>query len=164
VAGKIRSAPVLGRDFSVLAVRARDAYASPMPFSYRIEHLGFAAADPASLADWYCRVLDGRLVWNNGATPPALFVELPGTLVLEIYPSSSRAPETGLNHVAGFRHLALRVNDLDEARQLLESRGVQFQDGVKPAGGGGRVQFFRDPEGNLLHLVDRPSDAPLARL
>lgn len=148
----------------MLAVRARDAYASPMPFSYRIEHLGFAAADPASLADWYCRVLDGRLVWNNGATPPALFVELPGSLVLEIYPSASRAPETGLNHVAGFRHLALRVEDIDAARVVLESRGVQFNDVVKPAGGGGRVLFFRDPEGNLLHLVDRPLEAPLARL
>lgn len=148
----------------MLAVRARAAYATPMPFSYRIEHLGFAAADPASLADWYCRVLEGRLVWSNGATPPALFVELPGALVLEIYPSSSRAPETGLNHVAGFRHLALRVEDLDDARVTLESRGVQFNDVIKPAGGGGRVLFFRDPEGNLLHLVDRPLEAPLARL
>ena len=148
----------------MLAVPARAAYASRMPFSYRIEHLGFAAADPASLADWYCRVLDGRLVWNNGATPPALFVELPGPLVLEIYPSSSRAPETALNHVAGFRHLALRVDDLDRARLELESRGVQFNDVVKPAGGGGRVLFFRDPEGNLLHLVDRPLEAPLVRL
>lgn len=148
----------------MLAVWALAAYASRMPFSYRIEHLGFAAADPALLADWYCRVLDGRLVWSNGATPPALFVELPGPLVLEIYPSSSRAPETEINHVAGFRHLALRVDDLDRARLELESRGAHTSEVVKPAGGGGRVLFFRDPEGNLLHLVDRPLEAPLAQL
>jgi catechol 2,3-dioxygenase-like lactoylglutathione lyase family enzyme len=29
---------------------------------------------------------------------------------------------------------------------------------VKPAGGGGRVLFFPDPEGNLLHFVERSAD------
>ena len=30
---------------------------------------------------------------------------------------------------------------------------------VKPAAGGGRILFFTDPEGNLLHLVERPADS-----
>jgi hypothetical protein len=34
---------------------------------------------------------------------------------------------------------------------------VAFDDPIKPAGGGGRVLFLKDPEGNLLHLVERPS-------
>jgi predicted enzyme related to lactoylglutathione lyase len=38
-----------------------------------------------------------------------------------------------------------------------------FEDSIKPAGGGGRVLFFKDCEGNLLHLVERPEDSPLAR-
>jgi len=139
-------------------------YATGMPFHCRIEHLGFAASDPASLADWYVRVLGGRQVWTNGATPPALFIELPGGLILEIYASASQSPETIANHMAGFRHLALRVDDLDEAKAELSTRGVEFVEPIKPAGGGGRVQFFKDPEGNLLHLVDRPGDALLATL
>ncbi len=139
-------------------------YATGMPFRYRIEHLGFAASDPAALADWYVRVLGGKQVWSNGLTPPALFIELSGPLVLEIYASASGSSEALPNHVAGFRHLALRVEDLDDARAELTARGVNFVEPIKPAGGGGRVQFFRDPEGNLLHLVDRPVDAPLAAL
>ena len=35
--------------------------------------------------------------------------------------------------------------------------GVQ----IKPAGGGGRVLYFSDAEGNLLHLVERSADSPL---
>jgi predicted enzyme related to lactoylglutathione lyase len=31
-----------------------------------------------------------------------------------------------------------------------------LEEPVKPAGGGGRVLFFSDPEGNLFHLVERP--------
>jgi hypothetical protein len=33
---------------------------------------------------------------------------------------------------------------------------VKFTEQPKPAGGGGRVLFFADAEGNLLHLVERP--------
>ena len=59
------------------------------------------------------------------------------------------------NKLAGWRHIALRVDSLEHARELLEDRGVEFAEPVKPAGGGGRVLFFSDPEGNLLHLVER---------
>jgi len=43
----------------------------------------------------------------------------------------------------------------------LEARGVKFVETVKPAAGGGRVLFFKDHEGNLLHLVDRPPDTKI---
>jgi glyoxylase I family protein len=132
-----------------------------MSFQYRLEHLGFATPDPRMLAHWYVEVLGGELVWENGATPPALFVRLPGGLVLEIYSSTTASPEVGLNHLAGFRHLALRVDSIETAKASLERKGVTFHEPIKPAGGGGRVLFFRDPCGNLLHLVERPSDAAL---
>jgi hypothetical protein len=54
------------------------------------------------------------------------------------------------------RHIALRVDSIDAARALLVSRGVRFDEPVKPAGGAGSVLFFNDCEGNLLHLVERP--------
>jgi glyoxylase I family protein len=116
------------------------------------------------LAGWYVEVMGGELIWDNGATPPALFVRLPGGLVLELYASASSSPEVGLNHLAGFRHLALRVDSIDSAKASLEQKGVSFSEPIKPAGGGGRVLFFRDPLGNLLHLVERPADAPLQNL
>lgn len=133
---------------------------TPLPFT--VEHLGLAATDPRRLADWYLRVLDGTEVWSNGKQPPAVFVRLPEGTLLEIYPAASTSNRTGDNSVAGWRHLALRVADLDGAVAALEARGVVFPEGPKPAGGGGTVRFFSDPEGNLLHLVARGPDSPLA--
>ena len=54
------------------------------------------------------------------------------------------------------------MDSLETARALLEQRGVKFTEAVKPAGGGGRVLFFRDAEDNLLHLVERSAESPLA--
>jgi predicted enzyme related to lactoylglutathione lyase len=48
------------------------------------------------------------------------------------------------------------VDSIESAKKELEQRGVRFSEDVKPAGGGGRVLFFQDCEGNLLHLVERP--------
>ena len=127
-----------------------------------VEHLGLAARDPVALRDWYVRVLDAREVFCNGETPPAFLVALPAGPMLEIYPADSAHPDTQDNRLAGWRHLALRVDSIESAHAELGTHGVAFDDPIKPAGGGGRVLFFRDPEGNLLHLVERPPSSPLA--
>jgi predicted enzyme related to lactoylglutathione lyase len=53
------------------------------------------------------------------------------------------------------------VDSVDAAKTELEQRGLKFTERVKPAGGGGRVLFFQDPEGNLLHLVERTADSSI---
>jgi catechol 2,3-dioxygenase-like lactoylglutathione lyase family enzyme len=126
-----------------------------MSFPFTPEHLGLAARDTVALTDWYTRVLGAEVRFNNGAQPPAFLLRLGGVL-LEIYPANAARPETPDNQLAGWRHLALRVDSLETARDELARRGVTFTEPIKPAGGGGRVLFFRDPEGNLLHLVERP--------
>jgi catechol 2,3-dioxygenase-like lactoylglutathione lyase family enzyme len=131
---------------------------------FSVEHLGIAARDTAALKDWYLKVLEAIQVFDNGKTPPAFLIQLPGGTTLELYPCTSSVRETGENLVAGWRHLAVRVEAIEPARDLLAGRGVEFAEPIKPAGGGGRVLFFRDPEGNLIHLVERPQDSALRNL
>ncbi len=121
-----------------------------------VEHLGLPARNPVALKDWYVRVLGAEVVFDNGQTPPAFFLALEGGLMLEIYQGGRSLKETGDNSLAGWRHLALRVDAIEDARTALEKKGVEFTEAIKPAGGGGRVLFFRDAENNLLHLVERP--------
>ena len=127
-----------------------------------VEHIAIPAANPVELKNWYERVLGAKLIFNNGETPPACLISL-GNVWLEIYAAEAPMPNRGNNKLAGFRHLALRVDSLDAAKAELEKDGVKFTEEAKPAGGGGRVLFFSDPEGNLLHLVERPADSTLGR-
>lgn len=131
--------------------------------NFTIEHLGLAARDPVALKDWYAKTLDAKVIFDSGQKPPAFFLSLPGGLMVEIYQSDLTLKETGINFLAGWRHLALQVASIEKTKIELEAKGVAFPDPVKPAGGGGRVLFFRDAEDNLLHLVERPAGSPFLR-
>ncbi len=130
---------------------------------FSIEHIGLAAQDTVRLNDWYTRVLGARVVFQSDGSPPAFFLAVPGGLLIEIYPARSSRGETDDNGLAGWRHLALRVENIQAAQEQLTQRGVVFTEPVKPAGGGGQVLFFRDPEGNLLHLIERPAPSEFNR-
>jgi glyoxylase I family protein len=129
--------------------------------NFTVEHLGLPARDPAALKDWYARMLGAKVVFDNGQTPPAFLLALPGQLMLEIYGGDSSLFQTSDNKLNGWRHLALRVESIAAAKVELEQRGLRFTEGVKLAGGGGSVLFFQDPEGNLLHLVERTADSSI---
>lgn len=124
------------------------------------EHIGLAARNPVALKDWYVRVFGAQLILDPRETPPAFFVALPGGLILEIYQADFAFAGTGDNKLSGLRHLALGVESIESAKDILEKNGVHFTEPIKPAGGGGRVLYFRDPEANLLHLVERPKPQP----
>lgn len=131
---------------------------------FSVEHLGVAARDSVGLAEWYVRVFGAEQVFEceNPGKPPTRFLRLPGGLSLEIYPATHHLCDTGTNSLAGWRHLALQVASIEAARDTLAQRGVSFSETIKPAGGGGRVLFFQDPEGNLLHFVERPVGSAFA--
>src|SRR5262245_28450263 len=111
---------------------------------FAVEHLGLPSGDPRALKDWYLKVLDAKLVFDNGKTPPAYFLQLGGGLLIEIYEGDFSLKETSDNALNGWRHLAVRVDSIESAKTELQKRGVQFSDPIKPAGGGGRVLFFKD--------------------
>jgi len=127
-----------------------------------VEHIAVPAVNPFALKNWYERALGAREVFNNGQTPLTCLISL-GSVWLEIYQADAPPAGRGNNKLAGFRHLALRVDSLDAAKAELEKRGVKFSGEVRPAAGGGKVLFFEDAEGNLLHFVERPADFKLAK-
>jgi len=130
--------------------------------NFFIEHVGVPAADSVALKNWYERVLGARAIWDNGQKPPTFIIALASGAWLEIYPANTvQNAGRSDNKLAGFRHVALRVDSMDAAKAELERRGVNFTEEIRPAAGGGRILFFADGEGNLLHLVERPKDFKL---
>ncbi len=119
-----------------------------------LEHVGIAAKDTVALKDWYVKYLGCEVVYDNKKSPPTFFVRLKDDSMIEIYPQSEDAP-TGINTAHGIRHLALACSDFDAAVKVFQDAGVEVVTPPAMSDKGIGTFFFRDPEGNILHLIAR---------
>ncbi|MBI1358181.1 MAG: hypothetical protein GC160_27930 [Acidobacteria bacterium] len=114
-----------------------------------IEHTAIASPDPEALGNWYEKVLEFPVVHRYSGN---VFVRAADGTMLELIPSAGDALDAGLR-TPGLRHLAVSVDDYEAAIEDLESKGVEIFDHVQA--GTNRLAFFRDPDGNILHLIHR---------
>ena len=120
-----------------------------------IEHTAIASANPEQLAEWYVDTL-GFVINYRGST--AFFVKAPDGSMIEIIPAEG-APGPNTMKSPGLRHLALKVSDFEQVLGVLRSKNVHFL--TEPAESkGNKVVFFSDPEGNILHLLERQTPLP----
>jgi glyoxylase I family protein len=121
-----------------------------------MEHVGLCAEEPKTLVEWYVRILGFRIVRARGET---YFIRAHDGGMLEIYPAQHSADPVDNVH-RGLRHVALLVSDFDLEIGRLRSTGVTVPDDSIVMTADMKLAFFRDPEGNLLHLVERRKAIP----
>ena len=118
------------------------------------EHVAIAAMDSKALTDWYIRLFELRVVYDNGKQPPTFLLKAPDGMVLEILPASGGHPADYGQTQIGIRHLAVTVDDYEAAEAHLRLHGVnEFIERRETETA--KLLFFRDPEGNILHLMWR---------
>ncbi|HUA21477.1 MAG TPA: VOC family protein [Bryobacteraceae bacterium] len=120
-----------------------------------LEHTAIASPDPKRLAEWYVQHLDFRINHNYLGN---YFVRAADGSMLEFIPSEGeRMPQKMKD--PGIRHLAIAVENFDAAAAELRKRGVELIN--EPiVMGSNRLQYFRDGDGNLLHLIQREQPLP----
>ena len=112
--------------------------------------MAIATGNPQRLAAWYIEYLNFAPLLDTGAT---VYVKSPNSVLLEFVKAES-LPQRPQIRDAGLRHIAFAVDNLESAKEQLASRGVEFE-GSSVSLPGARLFFFRDPEGNYLHLIQR---------
>jgi glyoxylase I family protein len=123
-----------------------------------IEHFAIASPNAKGLAGWYESTLDFKITFEYAGN---YFIEAGNGALIEIIPAEGDRAESSMRS-PGMRHIAIAVHDFDGARSLLASRGVTFE-GEPYSVQGNRLQFFKDPDGNLLHLIQREKPLPSGR-
>jgi glyoxylase I family protein len=123
-----------------------------------IDHPGVAANDVEQLADWYCDVF-GYEKWfkHENADPlrPVWMLRAPDGTLLEVMPKDDTARPARTTWTPGWSHLALRVENIDDAIAFLDAKGVTWGGSVINAIGGGNVRNLFDPDGNMLQILQR---------
>ena len=115
-----------------------------------IEHFAIASPNPQRLAEWYVANLEFKITFEYAGN---YFVEARNGALIEIIPAEGEAPGAQMR-TPGMRHIAISVDDFDAAYQQLSERGV-IMEGQPYTNEGNRLAFFRDTDGNLLHLIHR---------
>ena len=123
-----------------------------------IDHPAIACYDVQRQINWYCNNLGMRVIARGQTAALVGYGEdaSGGTMIELMAVKHQGSPPVEVpTHCPGLRHLALRVKNFDEAKAKLIAAGATFMGEPGAAVGGGRIQSFRDPEGNELQIVER---------
>ncbi len=121
-----------------------------------IEHIAVVCKDTVSLAKWYAKTLGFVEVYNNKKTPPTLLLKAQNGIMIEFVPGEGRPRPMCEEKDEGWRHLAIAVNNMDQVMADLTKKKVEWIGDVKVGSGGtARARFFKDPEANLIHIIER---------
>ncbi len=117
-----------------------------------IEHIAIYAKDTKSLSDWYKNVFDGEVVYDNGKG--TYFIAFSDKSMIEFCLADTDNVPTELT-VPGIRHIAISVDNFDELVCRVKAQNVEILKDAVVSDKGIGTMFFRDPEGNILHLISR---------
>ena len=119
------------------------------------EHTGIASPDHKKLAQWYVEVFGFAIVYQSAG---ATFIKAPNGSMIEIIGAEGDRVELAMKQ-PGLRHVALAVDDFDNDLARIRAAGVKFLSEPAEAKGN-KIVFFTDPEGNILHLIQRATPLP----
>ena len=120
-----------------------------------IEHLAIFSPDTAKLKDWYVAMFDFKQVYDNGKG--TYFLKAQDGAMIEFVTADVANQDTGAR-VAGIRHIAIAVTSDGFNPMVAKLRTANVEVVTEPAESNGiKTFFFRDIEGNVLHLIARPN-------
>ena len=118
-----------------------------------IEHLAIFAKDTKKLADWYVENLNAKIVFQNDAG--VYFIAFSDKSMIEICTNADEENVPTKLNAPGLRHIALSVDNFEETVEHVRSLGVEIVEEPVTYPNGVGTMFFRDIEGNILHLISR---------
>lgn len=118
-----------------------------------IEHIGIFSKDTETLKNWYMEMFGWKQVYDNGKG--TFFLKADDGGMIEFVKSAEDGGKIG-DKVTGIRHIAISVDDFDAMVKKLTENKVEVVTEAKVSPKGIATMFFRDPDGNVLHLINRP--------
>ena len=122
-----------------------------------IEHLGIVSKDSLRLKNWYQEIFGGEVVYDNGKG--TYFLAFPDKSMIE-FVLATADKKADVEKEAGIRHLAMSVTseEFDKIVPILKAddRICEVHD-VLENNEGLKTYWFRDIDGNFMHLIYRPT-------
>lgn len=118
-----------------------------------IEHFAVYSNDTAKLKNWYAKTFNFKQVYDNGKG--TYFLKAPDGMMIEFIMSDKGEIPADITY-KGLRHIALASGDFQADAAALKAAGVEVITEPAVSDKGVGTFFFRDPDGNVVHLISRP--------
>jgi len=122
-----------------------------------IEHIAIFSSNTEALKDWYIKLFDFKQVYDNGKG--TYFLQSPDGSMLEFCTADTVSDKFNQT-VSGIRHIALATDNIEEMTEKILAEGAEVVTPLSISTSGVGTFFFRDIDGNILHLISRVT--PLA--
>lgn len=118
-----------------------------------IIHICLNVSDADRIADWYVEELDMERTWE---------FTTPDGETRNVYVGDGQGVELQLSDTDGvdpadagelYDHVAVKVDDVDEAFERIDNHGVREEPRDQDAAGA-RTAFIYDPDGHVVELVE----------
>ena len=119
-------------------------------------HVAVICSDEAKALDFYVNRLGFAVekeAWRETQQDWLRMLRL-GDTVIELFIKADAPARPSEPEALGLRHLAFRVEDIEAAAAWLHARGIETEPIREDPYNGGRLAFFRDPDGLPLELHD----------
>ena len=120
-----------------------------------IDHIAIISSDYQKAKDFYVDKLGFKVkreVERKDRDDFIITLEAPNGILIELFIERNPPRRVTRPEAAGMRHLAFRVQDIEESVEKLNKKGIETEEIRIDPQNGKRMTFFMDPDGLPLEL------------
>ena len=120
-----------------------------------IDHIAIISSDYKKAKDFYVDKLGFKVkreVERKDRDDFIITLEAPNGILIELFIERNPPRRVTRPEAAGLRHLAFRVQDIEESVEKLNKKGIETEEIRIDPQNGKRMTFFMDPDGLPLEL------------
>ena len=120
-----------------------------------IDHIAIISSDYQKAKDFYVDKLGFKVkreVERKDRDDFIITLEAPNGIEIELFIERNPPRRVTRPEAAGMRHLAFRVQDIEESVEKLNKKGIETEEIRIDPQNGKRMTFFMDPDGLPLEL------------
>ena len=120
-----------------------------------IDHIAIISSDYQKAKDFYVDKLGFKVkkeVERKDRDDFIITLEAPNGILIELFIEKNPPRRVTRPEAAGMRHLAFRVQDIEESVEKLNKKGIETEEIRIDPQNGKRMTFFMDPDGLPLEL------------
>ena len=120
-----------------------------------IDHIAIISSDYQKAKDFYVDKLGFKVkreVERKDRDDFIITLEAPNGILVELFIEKNPPRRVTRPEATGLRHLAFRVQDIEESVEKLNKKGIETEEIRIDPQNGKRMTFFMDPDGLPLEL------------